>query len=77
MIKRQKPTASLPSFNHFVIIVILSRVFISFEAFLFFFFLKQDEHKLDSNKDIFYNKHKFEAIYMYLRQVSGRGHRTQ
>ena len=43
----------------------------------FFFFLKQDKHKLDSNKDIFYNKHKFKAMYMYLRQVSGRGHRTQ
>ena len=47
---------------------------------LFFFFiliLKQDELKLDSNKDIFYNKHKFEAVYMYLRQVSGRGYRTK
>ena len=47
----------------------------------FFFFRKKNrnEHKWDSNKDIFYNKHKFEAMYMYLRQVtdSGRGHRTQ
>ena len=42
-----------------------------------FFFKKTgrtNEHKLDSNKDIiFNNKHKFKAMYMYLRQFSGRG----
>ena len=44
-----------------------------------FLFLKkkQDKHKLDLNKDIFYNKHEFKSMYTCLRQVSGRGHRTQ
>ena len=32
---------------------------------------------MDWNKDIFYNAHKFNPMYMYLRQASGRRHRTQ
>ena len=41
----------------------------------FFFFIKQNGHKLDLNKDIFI-KHKLKFMCTYLRQVSGRGHRT-
>ena len=55
------------------------RVFISFEAFLFFFFpFFFLENRTNINwtltKTFFYNKHKFKAMYMYKRLVSSRGH---
>ena len=45
----------------------------------FFFFFKTGRTYigLEQRQTFFYNKHEFKALYMYLRQVSGRGHRTQ